>query len=69
MRTWLIKLRDERSQAEMAKMLGISQQMYGAIESGKRNPRVKRAKELAEKLGVDWTKFYESSVCNTTEVN
>ena len=61
MRTWLVELRDEKTQGEMAKMLGISQQMYCAIESEKRNPRVKRAKEMAQVLGVSWTKFFESS--------
>ena len=45
----------------MARMLGISQQMYCAIESEKRNPRVKRAKEMAEVLEIPWTKFFESS--------
>lgn len=59
MRTWLIELRNERTQAEMAKALGISQQMYCAIESEKRNPRIKRAKEMAEILGVAWTQFFE----------
>lgn len=61
MRTWLVKLRDEKTQEEMAKMLGISQQMYCAIEAENRNPRVKRAKEMAQVLGVPWTKFFESS--------
>lgn len=61
MRIWLVKLRDERTQEEMAQMLGISQQMYCAIESEKRNPRVKRAKEMAKVLGVPWTKFFEVS--------
>ena len=59
MRTWLIELRNERTQAEMAKILGISQQMYCAVEAGKRNPRIKRAKEMSQMLGVPWTKFFE----------
>lgn len=59
MRTWLIELRDDKTQAEMAAMLGISQQMYCAIEYGKRNPRIKRAKEMARILGIPWIKFYE----------
>lgn len=59
MRTWLIALRDGKTQAEMAKMLGISQQMYCAIEAGKRNPRIKRAKEMAQVLGIPWIKFYD----------
>lgn len=61
MRTWLVRLRDEKTQEEMAQMLGISQQMYCAIETEKRNPRIKRAKEMAQVLGVPWTKFFESS--------
>lgn len=59
MRTWLIALRDGKTQAEMAEMLGISQQMYCAIEAGKRNPRIKRAKEMAQVLGIPWIKFYD----------
>ena len=59
MRTWLFELRNDRTQAEMAKILGMSQQMYGAIEAGKRNPRIKRAKEMSQVLGVPWTKFFE----------
>lgn len=61
MRTWLIELRNNRTQAEMAKMLGISQQMYCAIESGKRNPRINRAKQMAQILGIPWIMFFEAA--------
>lgn len=67
MRTWLVELRCEKTQEEMAQMLGISQQMYCAIESGKRNPSVKRAKKMGEVLGVSWTKFFEFN--DTQEVS
>ena len=60
MRTWLIELRNTRTQTEMAKMLGISQQMYCAIESGKRNPRINRVKQMAQILGVPWVVFFEN---------
>lgn len=60
-RTWLIFFRKQKglSQLEVSKLTDISQQMYGAIENGKRSPSPKLAKKIAKALGFDWTKFYE----------
>lgn len=59
LRKWLIKLRNGRSQAQVAEAVGISQQMYSWIETGERTPSVDTAKKIAAVLGFDWTKFYE----------
>lgn len=58
-RYWLIELRKERTQQEVASLSGISQNYYSWIESGKRTPRPEIAKKMAAVLGFDWTKFYE----------
>ena len=64
MRKWLLDLRKGRTQAEVAKAAGISQQMYSAIERGERWPSVKVAKRLAAVLGFDWTRLYEDDEDN-----
>ena len=64
MRKWLFDLRKGRTQAEVAKAAGITQQMYSAIERGERWPSVKVAKRLAAVLGFDWTRLYEDDEDN-----
>ena len=59
MRKWLLELRKGRTQAEIAKAAGITQQMYSAIERGERRPSVKVAKRLASVLGFNWTRLYD----------
>ena len=59
MRKWLLDLRSGRTQAEIAKAAGITQQMYSAIERGERRPSVEAAKRLAAVLGFNWTRFYD----------
>ena len=39
----------------------ISESMLSLIESGKRTPSVRAAQRLAAALGVEWTKFFETS--------
>lgn len=60
-RDWLIKIRKERnfSQAEIAKFVGVTPQMYNYIENNKRSPSTKLAKKIAKIFNFDWTKFYE----------
>lgn len=58
-RQWLIALRGERSQAEIAEAAGISQQMYSAIECGRCSPSVKLAKRLAPIVGCSWQAFFD----------
>ena len=59
MRKWLIELRKGYSQTQIAEAVGISQQMYSAIELGERRPSVEVAKKIAAVLGFHWTKFFE----------
>jgi len=59
LRKWLLDLRKGRTQAEIAKAAGITQQMYSAIERGERRPSVKVAKRLASVLGFNWTRLYD----------
>ena len=62
-RWWLKGLRIGKgiSQKEMADMLDITQVTYSYYETGKQNPPVKRAKQIAEILGFDWIQFYPMS--------
>lgn len=39
----------------------ISESMLSLIESGKRTPSVRSAQRIAAALGVEWTKFFETS--------
>ena len=59
MRKWLIDIRNGRTQAQIAKAVGISQQMYSAIELGERRPSVEVAKKIASVMGFNWTRFFE----------
>jgi len=65
-RTWLIMLRGDKSQIEVAESAGISQNFYSWIELGKRTPRPDVAKKIADVLGFDWTKFYEDEDLQST---
>ena len=47
------------SQAAVSAQVGISQQYYNYIESGKRRPSVAVAKKIADVLGFPWTRFFE----------
>ena len=44
---------------QVAKQIGVSQQMYNYIENNKRNPSTNLAKKIADVLNFSWTKFYE----------
>lgn len=61
MRNWLKALRKQHdlSQAKVAEISGITQQMYNLIENGERRPSVETAKKIAQVLGFDWTRFFE----------
>ena len=62
MRGWLVDIRKERGQSQYAAAAdaGVAQSTYASFETGARNPSVPMAKKIAEALGFDWTKFYES---------
>ena len=59
MRKWLIDIRNGRTQAQIAKAAGITQQMYSFIELGERRPSVEVAKKIAAVMEFPWTRFYE----------
>lgn len=59
MRKWLIDIRNGRTQAQIAKAAGITQQMYSFIELGERRPSVEVAKKIASVMGFNWTRFFE----------
>lgn len=61
MRMWLKTMRNDQglTQKEVAEKVGILQQTYNYIETGKRRPSVEKAKKIAEVLGFDWTLFYQ----------
>ena len=59
MRKWLIDIRNGRAQAKIAEAVGISQQMYSAIELGERRPSVEVAKKIAAVMGFNWTRFFD----------
>ena len=65
MRKWLIDIRNGRTQAQIAKAAGITQQMYSAIELGKRRPSVEVAKKIASVMGFNWTRFFEDEPTKT----
>ena len=60
-REWLKEIRLAKGLSQMAvaqEATGISQQLYGMIETGERRPSVKNAKKIAAVLGFDWQLFY-----------
>lgn len=63
MRGWLKKIRNKNQYtfSEMANYLNIPLTTYRSYELGERNPTVEQAKQLAQKLNVDWTIFFETS--------
>jgi len=67
LRNWLREIRADKSQEYVAKVVGISQQMYSWIERGERTPSVEVAKKIAAVLGFDWTRFYEDEQAATAE--
>ena len=66
MREFLIQLRGDKSQGEIAQLAGISQQMYSRIEIGNCSPSVKVAKRLGDALGFDWTRFFTDTTDTTS---
>lgn len=60
-REWLIGLRIKKklSQDELANMCGVTQMTISNIESGRRRPSPKLAKQLAKIFKFKWTKFYD----------
>lgn len=65
MRIWLqvIRKKNNKSQNDIAKEVGISRVTYTSYELGSRNPSVEVAKRIGKELGFKWTLFFETK-CN-----
>jgi transcriptional regulator with XRE-family HTH domain len=61
MRDWLINIRKLQglTQKEVADACGITRSCYAGYEQGVRSPKGKKAKEIGEYLGFNWTLFFE----------
>lgn len=46
-------------QSEVAKIAGVSYQMYSHYETGRRELPVRVARKIAEGLKVHWTELYD----------
>ena len=62
MRKWLVDFRQVRNmtQEDVASKCDITRQFYSMIENKERDPSVIKAKKIAEVLGFDWTRFYDT---------
>lgn len=73
MRKWLKEIREKKglSQYQVAKQARLSQSYYAGIESGDRGHKlpVKTAKRIANVLGFNWTRFYETEEAVKTETD
>lgn len=60
-REWLVKKRKQMglSTYKAARICGISQRHFSAIELGQRNPSVDLAKQMAPLFDENWTKFFD----------
>lgn len=60
-RDWLIEMRLKKNltQSQVSSKLGITQQSYSIIESGRMGVRPNIAIELGKLFGFKWTRFYE----------
>lgn len=48
------------TQEDVSSKCDITRQFYSMIENEERDPSVLKAKKIAEVLGFDWTKFYDT---------
>ncbi|SEM80650.1 helix-turn-helix transcriptional regulator [Paenibacillus sp. OV219] len=60
-RKWLVALRGEMTQEEVAEKAMLNRSSYANIESGKRKPSVGVAMKIAEALGFSWTLFFDEN--------
>lgn len=68
-RNRLISLRAEKSRLEVAKDLGITPQMLGAIERGDRNPSLHLAKKIADYYNVSVDEIFFTQIRNEMCLN
>jgi transcriptional regulator with XRE-family HTH domain len=65
-REWLINFRKIQgfTQQDVANSVGIDRSTYAMYESGRRNPHVSKAQEIAAVLEFEWTIFFANSSGN-----
>lgn len=71
-REFLVSIRGNKTQSEVAIASDLSRSMYTQIETGDRTPSVPTAKRIAEVLGFDWILFFEDEgheTCHMEEDN
>lgn len=56
----LVELRGDRSQRDVAEVLGITQAAYAMYETGKRTPRDDKKEKLANYYGVSVASLFYS---------
>ena len=54
-----VRLKHQKTQEEVANFLGVQQNTYSQIETGKRSLSVVNAKKLGEFYKINWWLFYE----------
>lgn len=66
---WLKEKRNKMNltQTSIAKKCNITSNAYCMIEKGNRRPSVKLAKQIADILNFDWTRFYDDVEAATKE--
>lgn len=67
-RKWLASMRGERTQEDIALILGIHRAHYSHIEKGTRTPSVDLAKKIGNELNFDWTLFFNNECVDTTNI-
>lgn len=66
-RNWLIKLRGNLTQDEVATAAKISRSAYSNIELGIRDPSVAMAKKIAKALNFEWQLFFEQKCADSKQ--
>lgn len=68
-RQWLVDLRGEKTQEDVAVPCGIHRGHYSLIETGERTPSVMTAKRIANYLGFEWTLFFDDKCVETLQIH
>lgn len=60
-RKWLQEYRFklDKSQIEIAEIVGISRSYYSKIEGGSKKPTAETAIKIGQALNFDWTEFFK----------
>lgn len=64
-----LRAKADVTQVEMASYLRIPKTTYSSYEQGHRDPEVTTAKNMATKLNISWTIFFENEVRESDYIN